>query len=327
MVSEPLESQRSSMAYSSSTSSQNLNHSNSTSSENLNQPIEISPITSILLSVTQLPGLKLDDSNYIGWVAQFQPILHGHDLQGLIDGTDTCPPKLIPNSTGDAQVVNPAYVTWQRKDQHLLSLIIWSLSPPLVSPMYGLNTSRQAWTLLADRYAAQSRSNTSHLKRQLQSLQQGGKSCTEYLTVAKNWADQLAAVGKPVEDDDLISFIISGLNPMFNSFITAFSFAVRDHEMSFNDFRSELLSYEILLQNQQQQAITPEPGSFALHINQSHQPNFPHSTRRPRFPARYSPRQNTRGPPFSLRHNNTPKYNNQGHSGGPPLSPTTHSSS
>lgn len=113
----------------------------------------------------------------------------------------------------------------------------------------------------------------------LQSLQQGSKSCTEYLTLAKQWADQLAVVGKPVKDDDLISFIISGLNPMFKSFIIAFFFTIRDHEMTFTDFCSELLSHEILLHNQQQQTLTPEVGSFALHVNQPNQPKFPNKPR------------------------------------------------
>jgi hypothetical protein len=42
--------------------------------------------------------------------------------------------------------------------------------------VYGLNTSRSAWAYLAGRYADQSRSRISHLKRQLQSLQQGSKN-------------------------------------------------------------------------------------------------------------------------------------------------------
>ena len=83
-----------------------------------------------------------------------------------------------------------------------------------MSSMYGLNTSRLAKTYLASRFSDQSRSRISHMKRQLQSLQQGSMTCAEYLNQAKSWADQLAAVGKPVDDDELISFIISGLNPL-----------------------------------------------------------------------------------------------------------------
>jgi hypothetical protein len=48
--------------------------------------------------------------------------------------------------------------------------------------MYGLKTSQLAWSSLAARFAAQSKSRIFHLKRQLQRLQQGNKTCTEYLS-------------------------------------------------------------------------------------------------------------------------------------------------
>jgi len=121
-----------------------------------------------------------------------------------------------------------------------------------------------AWTSLATRFAIQSRSRISHLKRQLQSLQQGNKTCTEYLNQAKPWADELSAVGKPVDDDDLILLIINGINPTFNSFVTAFT--LRDIETTFHDFQSELLGHEILLHDQQQ-ALNPEASSFTLHAH------------------------------------------------------------
>ena len=38
--------------------------------------------------------------------------------------------------------------------------------------------------------------------------------------MAKSWVDQLTAVSKPVDDDDLISYIVSGVNPSLNAFIT-----------------------------------------------------------------------------------------------------------
>jgi len=185
-------------------------------------------------------------------VSQFQPILRGNELQGLVDGTDQCPRQFIINEN-NVQTTNPAYVAWQKNDQLLLSWIISSLAPTLVSSMYGVNTSHQAWTSLAAKYASQSKSRISHLKRQLQNLQQGSKTCTEYLNMAKQWADQLSAAGKPVEDDDLISYVISGLNPLFNTFVTVHSFTTQDREMNFTDFQSELLNHEMLLDSQQQQ--------------------------------------------------------------------------
>jgi hypothetical protein len=81
-------------------------------------------------------------------------------------------------------------------------------------------------------------------------LQQGSKTRTKYLKLAKELADELAAVRKPIENDDLISFVVSGLNPFFNTFVTVHSFTARDTEISFADFQFELLNHEMLLENQ-----------------------------------------------------------------------------
>jgi hypothetical protein len=257
--------------------------------------------TSSLPNAAHFSFFKLDDPNYLDWVSQFIPILRGHELIGIMDGSEPCPPKFLTNPETQEQSLNHAYTVWQKKDQHLLSWIICLLEPFLVSSMYGIDTAHGAWSLLSTRYAAQSRSRISHLKRQLQSIQQGSKSCNEYLQVAKKYADQLAAVGKPLEDDDLISFIISGLNPTVNTFITAFSFAVRKTEMSFVDFQSELLSHETLLENQNLQSVTPESGSFALYSNkQTNAPTFHSANRKPR----YSPRTNSHH--FSQQPRNSP---------------------
>jgi hypothetical protein len=168
---------------------------------------------------------------------------------GLVDGSEPCPLKFLTTAETNEQDLNPAYVLWQKRDQHLLSWILCSLEPALISSMNGLPTSHQAWSALAERFASQSRSHISFLKRQLQNLQQGNKSCTESIRLAKQWADQLAAAGKPVEEDDLISFIVSGLNFTFNPFVTAFSFAIRTTNMTFADLQSELLSHEMMLEN------------------------------------------------------------------------------
>jgi hypothetical protein len=57
----------------------------------------------------------------------------------------------------------------------------------------------------------------------------------------------LDVVGKPLDDEDLISFIISGLNPSFNTFVTLFFFTTREKALTFEDFQDELLSHEMLL--------------------------------------------------------------------------------
>jgi hypothetical protein len=121
---------------------------------------------------------------------------------------------------------------------------------------------KQAWSALATKFASQSKSRITHLKQQLQSLSQGPQSCSDYLQTAKGFADQLTTASKPIDDEDFIAFIINGLNPSFTSFITTYSFATRESTLTFEDFRDQLLSHEMLLNQQQKKATNTS--SFAL---------------------------------------------------------------
>jgi hypothetical protein len=250
-------------------------HQNSPMAESFQIP-NISPLISI----------KLDGTNYLQWTSQFLPLLRSYELLSIVDGSELCPTK--PTTTAeDKQVVNPAYVLWNKKDQLVLSWLIAILTSNILSTVYGLNTSRQVWMSLAARYASQSKSRITHLKRQLQTMRQDARTYTEYLQMAKSWADQLAVVGKPVDEDDLISFILSGLNPSFNVFITTFNLTTRDTPLPYADFESELLNHEALLTTQITN-ITTESPAFALYSNKP-----PNQDRRPRFPTPSKPN----GPP------------------------------
>ena len=174
-------------------------------------------------NITPLISVKLDGTNYLQWVSQFLPILRSYDLLSIVDGSEVCLDK--PIIVGKKQVKNPEYVLWYKKDQLILSWIIATLTPNVLSTVYGLNTSCQVWNSLATRYASKSKSRIAHLKCQLQTPRQESRSCLEHLQLAKSWADQLVAVSKPMGDDDMISYIINGVNPSFNAFITTFSLA------------------------------------------------------------------------------------------------------
>jgi hypothetical protein len=80
---------------------------------------------------------------------------------------------------------------------------------------------------------------------------------------AKSITDQLAAVGKIIDDQDLISFILGGLNQEYNSFITSFNFVSKDNEFTFEDFSAELLSNESLLETQRSTMVSNTTFAFA----------------------------------------------------------------
>lgn len=103
---------------------------------------------------------KMDGTNYLQWLTQIVPLLRSYELMGFVDGSQSTPPKTLPDDSP-----NPAYRIWYRKEQHLLSSILSSLTVNVVTTVYGHNTSKQVWNALASRYSAQSRSRLAHLKR------------------------------------------------------------------------------------------------------------------------------------------------------------------
>ncbi|KAA8549295.1 hypothetical protein F0562_000979 [Nyssa sinensis] len=137
-------------------------------------------------------------------------------------------------------------------------------------------------SLDANKFASQSRTRVHHLKRKLQTLHQGSMKCTDFLEKAKLVSDELVAVGKPLADDDLMSYIVNGLNPSFNPFITSLSFATRDKNVSFEDFQAELLSYELLLENQNT-SIPLETNNFAFFTPKSNHQQY---NRKPKNPSK-----------------------------------------
>lgn len=160
--------------------------------------------------------------------------------------------------------------------------------------VYGPTTAQQVWAHLAKQFTPTSQTCISTLRRQLQTINQGTKTCTNYLLTAKSLADQLAAIGKGVDDEDLISYVIGGLNPSYHTFVTTFSYGNQDVAIPFDDFQTELLNYEQLFETHQKpQPLHTEGGQFAFHLHKQKPQHFPKKYRAPQY-SWYSPRQ----PPY-----------------------------
>jgi hypothetical protein len=95
---------------------------------------------------------KLEGPNYLSWITQFGPILRSQDSMGIVDGTEPCPPQFLLDAE-NKETPNPAFAIWQRKDQTILSWINITLSKKVLSIIYGLETSKQVWTALANQFA------------------------------------------------------------------------------------------------------------------------------------------------------------------------------
>jgi hypothetical protein len=245
----------------------------------------------------------------MSWTTQFLPALSTHDLLSIIDGSEVCPSKYVVDAEGKpTSAINPDFLVWQKKDQFVLAWINATLSEKVLSMVYGLNTAQQVWTHLAKRFTPTSRTRVSNLKRQLQTISQGSKNCTDYLLTAKNLADQLAAIGKGVEDEELISYVIGGLNPSYHTFVTTFCYGNRDTAVPFDDFQTELINYEQLFEAHQK-PLQPDGGQFAFHLTKQRPHPFQPRKYRPSPSGRHFSR-----PPQSHQRTMQPSYASPHHS-------------
>ncbi|KAA8529787.1 hypothetical protein F0562_034113 [Nyssa sinensis] len=181
---------------------------------------------------SQVIAIKLDGTNFLAWSAQLLPLFRSYGLMGIVDGSDPCPAQYSSDELKAQGILNYAYVVWQYKDQTVLGWIISSLSPAVVSTIYGLETSRLA--------------------------------C--FLDEVKSLADELSVVVKLIDDSNLILSVLNGLNSSFHSFVTTYMLLAKGKSMPFSDFHAELLNYD-LMQKFHTQSIQPEAGSYALYLH------------------------------------------------------------
>ncbi|OVA03257.1 hypothetical protein BVC80_8621g8 [Macleaya cordata] len=246
--------------------------------------------------VNNFVSVKLDPSNYLLWRTQFQPLLRCYRLQGFVDGTNPCPPRLL-----DDGKLNPAYELWIEQDSIILGWIFSTLSDPVLAQLVDIESSRDAWEAITNLFASKTEARQMQLQKELQNLRKGDSSMQDYLLRAKGLSDQLAACGNRLSISNLKQLILQGLESSYDSIVTSLQTTMT--LMSFEDFQSHLLTYELRLQSQQ--AILPTPAT--IHVASSNKnrppprrfPNPQHSTSSQQQQSYRSYNQrNNRGPSF-----------------------------
>ena len=251
-------------------------------------------------NISTLVSVKLSETNYLPWESQVKPFLIGQNLWRFVDGTHPCPPLFIttpapaasPTASVDSDVTstvvppvvtttpNPDYLVWYQTDQTLVSLLRATLTEPVLSLTVGLSTSREIWEHLCQNFSQQSLANSTHNRFQLLSLQKGNQTIAEYLGLAKHLADQLASIGQPVQNDDLVTYVLNGLGPEYEMLVLALTnFPPLP---SFNDLRTRLLVFESKHAMKQVAASSHSAFYFARHtVGGSSNGRGGHSSSRP----------------------------------------------
>lgn len=107
-------------------------------------------------------------------------------------------------------------------------------------------TSRDVWLTLERMFTSQSRARTIQIHYQLATLRKGDSS---YFHKFTGLADTLTAINQPLDDFELVSFLMAGLGSEYDSLVTYVQ--TRADPFSLEELYGHLLAHKLrLVQNQ-----------------------------------------------------------------------------
>jgi hypothetical protein len=178
--------------------------------------------TVVHASLSILVSEKLTRDNHRLWCVQVLPAIHAAQLEGFLNGSEKAPEKNleIEKDSKKLTVPNPDYAVLRVRDQHVLTYLVTSLSREVLAGVASNATAMIIWVAISQSFASQSRSRVIlHLRNQLVVTRKGDMSIASYFLTMRGYADEMASAGKSLDDDDVVLYILNGLDTDYNSLI------------------------------------------------------------------------------------------------------------
>ncbi|XP_019056851.1 PREDICTED: uncharacterized protein LOC109115986 [Tarenaya hassleriana] len=205
-------------------------------------PYNLDNPSSPLININVTNISKLSTSNYLTWSLQIRSLLQGYNLEDFLDATKSTSPTITENTT---TIPNPAYASWFRQDRLIFSALLGSISPSCQALIARATSTSEAWTTLASTYGRSSRGHIKQIKDHVRRFSKGGKSIDEFMHFFKTKGDELALLGKPLDHEDLVDLILSGLGEEYRPIKDAIN--APDIPISFVELHERLLNHESIL--------------------------------------------------------------------------------
>ena len=204
-----------------------------------------SPLT--LINISHQNIVKLTSTNYLSWKLHIETILIGYDLHKFIDGSHPCPSATTHSANQDTQ--NPDFLPWIQQDKLLFGALVGFIFAPLIPLIQQSSTSCDAWLTLTNTFAHPSHGHIKQIKDQLKHAIKGSQTMIEYMQFIKCHVNQLAALGKPLDHEDLIEIFLDGL---YNDYKTIANIVHNpETPILFDELHEKSINHELTLNHLQ----------------------------------------------------------------------------
>lgn len=176
--------------------------------------------------------------------AQVRAAMRGARLEGYLTGATKMPDEETVDNKGKKSP-NPAFEEWEAKDQQILSYLLSSISREVQIQVTSAKTAAEAWHSIEAMFASQTRARAVNLRLALSTTKKGSMTVAEYYTKMKGYGDEMAAAGRPLQDEEMVEYILTGLEEEFLPMVSAL--VTRVDPISLEDLYSQLLNFETKL--------------------------------------------------------------------------------
>ena len=185
--------------------------------------------------------IKLTPDNFLLWKTHLFPILNCNFAYILTQD----PPISTSANSADKVIENLVYQAWRKKYQHVLSILVSSLSENILPCVVGKTTSKEAWEALNKHCSSSNPLRIMHLHNRLHNSSKGTRSIPEGVQDIRRTCDELAAVGYLVQESVYIYALLRGLGPTYSAFNARITSNL--HNLTFEDVVAQINSHDELL--------------------------------------------------------------------------------
>jgi hypothetical protein len=189
--------------------------------------------------------------------------MKGARLEGFLTGTAKMPDEFIITKEGDKEIKtpNPAHENWVAMDQQVLGFLLSSVTREVLQQVSTYKSAAAAWNTIERSFGSLTRACAVNIRMALATTQKGSMSVTEYVNRLRALGDEMASAGKSLDGDEMVSYILAGLDIEYNSVVSVA--VARVEPISVNELYGQLLSFEsrqVLLQG----SATPPSAHAAM---------------------------------------------------------------